>query len=197
MLYALGGYFIRFLRILYRMLTLRLKQIRSSRASIHSTYGKNTRIGSGSVVTDDVIIGNYTYINTGSTAEYCTIGSYCSISSGVRINPWEHNLSAMSTSPSLGGSNKDLRKRVFIDDDCLISANVIELSGSHLGQGSVIAAGAVVTHDVRPYEIVGGVPAKHIGWRFDEQTRSRLCSVDIRNLDPEEAGEKLKQSILN
>ena len=120
MLYALGGYFIRFLRILYRMLTLRLKQIRSSRASIHATYGKNTRIGSGSVVTDDVIIGNYTYINTGSTAEYCTIGSYCSISSGVRINPWEHNLSAMSTSPSLGGSNKDLRKRVFIDDDCLI-----------------------------------------------------------------------------
>ena len=90
-----------------------------------------------------------------------------------------------------------MRKRVFIDDDCLISANVIVLSGSHLGQGSVIAAGAVVTHDVRPYEIVGGVPAKHIGWRFDEQTRSRLCSVDIRNLDPEEAGEKLKQSILN
>ena len=197
MLYALGGYLIRFLRIVFRILTLRLTEIRSSRASIHATYGKKTRIGSGSVITADVNIGNYTYINTGSTVEYCTIGSYCSISSGVRINPWEHTLSALSTSPSLGGSDKDIRKRVFIGDDCLISANVIVLSGSHLGQGSVVAAGAVVTHDVRPYEIVGGVPAKHIGWRFDEQTRSRLCLVDISDLNPTEATEQLELSTHN
>lgn len=76
----------------------------------------------------------------------------------------------MYTSPSLGGSNKDLRKHVFIGDDCLIFANAIVLSGSHLGQGSVVTVGTVVTHDVRHYEIVGEVPAKHIGWRFDEQT---------------------------
>lgn len=51
MLYALGGYLIRFKRIVFRILTLQLTEIISSRASIHATYGTKTRIGSGSVIT--------------------------------------------------------------------------------------------------------------------------------------------------
>ena len=65
MLYALGGYFIRFLRIVFRILTLRLTEIRSSRASIHATYGNKTRIGSGSVITADVNIGNSDSLGNG------------------------------------------------------------------------------------------------------------------------------------
>ena len=45
---------------------------------------------------------------------------------------------------------------------------------NEIGNGAVIGAGAVVTKDVEPYEIVGGVPAKHIGWRFDPETRERI-----------------------
>ena len=41
----------------------------------------------------------------------------------------------------------------------------------------MVGAGAVVTHDVAPYEIVGGVPARHIGWRYDENTIAALMRI--------------------
>ena len=156
MFYAIGGYFLRAARIIFRLLTFQLTRIKSSRASIHARYGFGARIGAGSAVTDDINIGSYSYINSGSTVESCTIGSYCSISSGVQINPWEHNICGISTSPTLGGSDRDLRLRVLIDDDCLISANAVILSGCHLGQGSVVTAGAGTPYNVMPYEVVGG-----------------------------------------
>jgi acetyltransferase-like isoleucine patch superfamily enzyme len=52
------------------------------------------------------------------------------------------------------------REFVKIEDDCWIAANTIILAGVTIGRGSVIAAGSVVTKDVPPYSIVGGVPAK-------------------------------------
>lgn len=142
--------------------------IQSSRASTHARYGRAARIGVNTVVDKDVRIGSYSYVNRDSVIEKCDIGAYCSISSGVRINPWVHDIKAPSTSPSLDGSSVDLRKRVFVGDDVLISVNAVILSGVRLEQGCVVAAGAVVTKDVLPYEVVGGVPAKHIGWRFEE-----------------------------
>lgn len=58
-------------------------------------------------------------------------------------------------------------KDVVVDEDCLISANVTLLSGVHIGRGSVIAAGAVVSKDIPPYSIAGGVPAKVIKHKWD------------------------------
>ena len=66
------------------------------------------------------------------------------------------------------------RAPVVIGHDVLISLNAVILKGVHIGNGAVIGAGAVVTKDIEPYEIVGGVPAKHIGWRFDPETRERI-----------------------
>ena len=54
---------------------------------------------------------------------------------------------------------------IVIEDDVWIGARVTIMGGVHIGTGSVIAAGAVVTHDVAPYSIVGGVPAKLIRMR--------------------------------
>jgi acetyltransferase-like isoleucine patch superfamily enzyme len=58
---------------------------------------------------------------------------------------------------------------VIIDDDVWIGCNVTILKGVHIHTGAIVAAGSVVTKDVEPYCIYGGVPAKKIKERFSEQ----------------------------
>lgn len=140
--------------------------IKSSNASVKARYGLFVAVGDNTIVNDDVEIGDYSYINKNSSIENCSIGKFCSISSGVYICPAEHNLDFVTTHP-IAGINRE-RSRVVIGNDVLISLNAIILEGVNIGNGAVIAAGAVVTRDVKPYEIVGGIPAKHIRYRFSE-----------------------------
>ena len=141
--------------------------IRSLDASIYAIYGKGVAIGPGTVVERDVTIGDHSYVNKYSSIEKCTIGKYCSISSGVYICPFEHDLEIITTHPVACRKAVVEGKRhpVVIGNDVLISLNAIILEGVTIGDGAVIAAGAVVAKDVEPYEIVGGVPAHHIGYR--------------------------------
>ena len=74
---------------------------------------------------------------------------------------------------------------IVVDDDAWIGYGATVLSGVHIGQGAVVAAGAVVTHDVPPYAIVGGVPAKVIRYRFSEETVSFLLTLDYARLTEE------------
>lgn len=64
----------------------------------------------------------------------------------------------------------DIKRKKFVDigNDVWIGAGVTIMEGIRIGDGAVIAANAVVTKDVKPYEIVGGIPAKHIKNRFTE-----------------------------
>ena len=55
--------------------------------------------------------------------------------------------------------------RIVIEDDVWLGANVTVVAGTRIGRGAVVAAGAVVTRDVEPFSIVGGVPARVIGSR--------------------------------
>ena len=59
---------------------------------------------------------------------------------------------------------------IILEGDNWIGANSVILKGVTICRGAVVAAGAVVTQDVPPYSIVGGVPAKIIKMRFDEKT---------------------------
>ena len=72
---------------------------------------------------------------------------------------------------------------IVIDDDVWIGYGATILSGVHIGQGAVIAAGAVVTKDVPPYAIVGGVPAKVIKYRFPQEMIEALLKIDYSKLD--------------
>lgn len=84
--------------------------------------------------------------------------------------------------------NSPLRdnRPVVIGNDVWIGAGVIILPGVHIGDGAVLAAGAVVTKDVEPYAVVGGVPAKPIRKRFDEETVKRFLEIKWWNWEVEE-----------
>ena len=161
--------------------------IRSINASRQAVYGRGVLIDTGTVVESDVSIGDYSYVNKNSSVENCTIGKYCSISSGVYICPFEHDIHRVSTSPRTGDGRSHGKKRrpVTIGNDVLISLNAIILEGVTIGDGAVIAAGAVVNKDVKPYEIVGGVPAKHIGYRFSEDEIAALEDMKWWDKDTE------------
>ena len=76
--------------------------IRSIDACLNASYEKGVHIAPRTIVTDDVSMGKYSYVNTGSSVENCTIGNYCSISSGVWICPSEHDIHRRSTHPFVG-----------------------------------------------------------------------------------------------
>lgn len=77
---------------------------------------------------------------------------------------------------------RDLDKDVVVEEDVWIGCNVTLLSGVTIGRGSIIAAGAVVTKSFPPYSIIGGVPAKHIKfkWSVDDilEHESKLYPVE-------------------
>jgi hypothetical protein len=66
---------------------------------------------------------------------------------------------------------------IVIGNDVWITFEAMVMSGVTIGDGAVVAARSLVTKDVAPYEIVGGSPARHLGWRFDEPTREALLRI--------------------
>ena len=83
-------------------------------------------------------------------------------------------------------------KPVEIGNDVWIGANVILLPGVKIGDGAILAAGAVVTKDVEPYAIVGGVPAKLIKYRFSQEKREKLLRIQWWSWDEERIEENIE-----
>ena len=121
----------------------------------------------------------------GSTSDRLSIGNYCSIAPEVSfvVNN-QHSMTTASTFPfkvkvlNFNCSEALGRGGISVEDDVWIGYRATILDGVTVGQGAVIAAGAVVTKDVQPYEIVGGCPAHHIRWRYDEDVRRIMSSFD-------------------
>ncbi len=72
-----------------------------------------------------------------------------------------------------------------IGSDVWIGIDVTLIGGVEIGDGAVVLTKAVVTKDVPPYAIVGGVPARIIGYRYDEETIKFLQNIKWWDMSPE------------
>lgn len=162
-----------------------------SKLGMHSTVMKDTYVNHSS-------IGNYTYVGMNCMVQNASIGNYCSIANNVVIGPGRHPMDRFSTSPvfyncanptGICVMDDDSEafsdyKPVMIGNDVWVGVGAIILDGVSVGDGAVIAAGAVVNRNVRAYEVVGGVPAKVISNHDSGIDPERLTRSEWWNHDP-------------
>lgn len=135
-------------------------------------------------------IGTYGYINIINNSDCeLKIGNFCSIAdNAVMLLGAEHYINTLSTFPFKVRYIKTLKiesitkGNIIIDDDVWIGYGATILSGVHIRQGAVVAAGATVVHDVPPYAIVGGVPAKIIKYRYAPLIIEYMLTLDYSKL---------------
>lgn len=154
--------------------------------------GRYVEIGEFSQLSD-CVLGDYSYVAGSHTSLVnCTIGNFTSIASHVRVNPANHPVDRPTQHHctyrrrQYGFDTEDdsdlfaWRKdhRCTIGPDVWIGHGATVMPGVSVGTGAVVGSGAVVTHDVEPYTIVVGVPARPIRKRFDDETISRLLATE-------------------
>ena len=134
------------------------------------------------------------------------IGKFCSIACGAKFlfNSANHKMTSLSTYTfplffeewGLKKENVaqawDQKGDIMIGNDVWIGYEAVILSGVTIGDGAVIGCRAVVTNDIPPYTIVGGVPAKPIRKRFDEETIKELQKIKWWDWPEEKITEKIQ-----
>ena len=157
---------------------------------VASRLGRYTEIGARTSVVESSL-DDYSYVVNDSDIIYASIGKFCSIAAHTRINPGNHPMQRASqahftyrASSYFEGEADDAAffdwrraSPLAIGHDVWIGHGAIVLPGRRIGDGAVIAAGAVVTKDVGPYEIVAGVPAKPVKRRFSSEIGQRLQAL--------------------
>jgi acetyltransferase-like isoleucine patch superfamily enzyme len=98
-----------------------------------------------------------------------TLGRYVMLAPEVAILGGDH-VTDIAGTPIIFSGRPEV-PRTVIGDDVWIGFRAIINAGVHIGNGAIVAAGAVVTHDVEPYAVMGGLPARKIGERFPEVER--------------------------
>jgi acetyltransferase-like isoleucine patch superfamily enzyme len=152
-------------------------------------FGVGVKIWRGTQVFESSI-GRYTYVANYSEIGRARIGAFCSIGPHVVTSPGRHpTRGSVSTYPSFyspGNAGQAPFRNVSdfqeylpveIGNDVLISARVLVLGGNRIGDGAIVGAGAVVTHDVAPYAVVAGVPARVVRHRFPDEDIAFLLKL--------------------
>lgn len=141
--------------------------------------------------TTGIRVGKYSYgfePLCGKGSAVAAIGAFTSIANGVVCSLGNHPVDRASTHPffylkRFGFAAEDRgdivprNGKILIGHDVWIGMNSTILTGVTIGHGAIVGAGAVVTRDVPPYSVVGGVPAKQIRWRFDSGTIEKLLAL--------------------
>jgi acetyltransferase-like isoleucine patch superfamily enzyme len=139
----------------------------------------------------DVTIGKYTGFNESVLVGRATVGAFCALGARTAVNPFNHPTNWLSIHEFQYHANSydwipeyktmerltrtpDMLRTASIGNDVWTGHNVNILSGVNVGDGAIIAAGAVVTKDVLPYAVVAGVPAVTLRLRFSEKIVERL-----------------------
>lgn len=154
-----------------------------------STLGRYTEVLENCSLLESSL-GDYSYLSPGCDVAYADIGKFVSVAARVRIGPTNHPMGRASQhhftyrSERYGFGPDDPEvfewrrgQRTVIGCDVWLGHAAIVLPGVTVGDGAVVAAGAVVSKDVAPYAVVGGVPAKPIRHRFPAPVRERLLRL--------------------
>lgn len=203
------------LRPIYRYLRRQIANARLRRKYrgliLDDAVVAKTELGSFNLICNDAsisnsVMGDFSYIGIGTRISNTSIGKFCGIGPGVIVNPGIHpSRDFVSAHPTFYSTSFRCHNRfaehqaieehghVNIEHDVWIGANVIILPNITVGTGAIIAAGAVVTKNVEPYTIVGGVPAKRIRFRFEPEQIEKLLASEWWNWD----FERLKQRHLD
>lgn len=171
----------------------------------HVKLSKGVTLGHGSHICAGSI-GKYTYINKNCLIDRNTasIGSFCSIAYGAKIGLGNHPTDWVSSHPFAYDSkygfikqNRKFQEQItepcIIGNDVWIGANAVILAGIKVGDGAIIGANSLVNKDIEPYSIVAGIPAKHIRYRFDESTITRLLNSKWWEWNDREIREKINR----
>lgn len=155
-----------------------------------STLGSWTALGPYTTIVESTF-GDYSYTADNVSIIYASVGKFCSIASHVRLNPgnhamWrvtQHHATYRRAEYGFAGSDDeeffDWRRShpITVGHDVWIGHAAILMPSITVGTGAVVGAGAVVTHDVVPYTIVVGVPARPLRLRFPEAVAEKLLTT--------------------
>lgn len=132
--------------------------------NVHPTF----YVGKGCYIGKNFEAGAYSYVGSRSRIyPNVTLGDYSMIAGDVRILGGDHTFSTPGV--PIIFSDRGIVEKTTIGKDVWVGSSSIIMTGITIGDGAIIAAGSIVTKNVEPYAIVGGVPAKFIKFRFENQ----------------------------
>ena len=184
------------LNIVKKCLSLLVGDFLSYRLFLYKWNKKNTHNSmrpTRAFPLDSVIVGKATYgdltVFSLGKSNFLKIGNYCSIAEEVTfLLNIDHNYNRISTFPFRKINNRvgtDVVNNgdIIVEDDVWIGYRSTIMSGVHIGQGAIIGAGSIVTHNIPPYSIACGVPAKVIKKRFSDNIIKDLLSFDLSSIN--------------
>lgn len=169
--------------------------VRGKKGIYGEIRGKGNKFDTGVYIEEVASIGSDNYFGPYTMINNARIGNFCSIGPGVKIGQGSHSLSYFTTYQKISGDliGHSLKSTpAEIGNDVWCGANVVIMQGVNIGDGAVLGANAVVTHDIPDYAVAVGIPAKVIKYRFDPDTIKVIKESNWYNNDINQAKNVLK-----